>query len=153
MSYFNNKPKKMKGLIGIILLLSCTIEGYTQKVSTPEDKPTHFIFSIYFGGGSFYIDEGQIQDFKDWLNQFPTLEGYEISVHGHTDNIGSKSYNDWLSQMRTEGVIELLAKHGFDVGAISIEDFGELNPIYDNSTHEGRLKNRRADVIIKPIVQ
>ncbi len=115
-----------------------------------EDAPYH-IFSIYFGGGSYYIDNSQAQELNDWLDRFPHLEDYEISVHSHTDDIGSKEYNAWLSRNRSEAAIRKLMQRGILREQISIEDFGELNPIYDNSTWEGKLKNRRVDIILKPI--
>ena len=55
--------------------------------------------------------------------------------------------------MRCESAISELLKNALiRADQISIEEFGELNPIYDNSTWEGKLKNRRVDVIIKPVV-
>ena len=47
-----------------------------------------------------------------------------------------------------DDTIEIM-KLNIDRQSISIEDFGELNPVYDNSTLEGRLRNRRVDIIIK----
>lgn len=117
-----------------------------------EEDPGYYIYSIYFGGGSYYIDQEQAQGLVDWLNSIPDVETHAISVHSHTDNIGSKAYNDWLSQMRSESAIHQLLQQGIPEENISIEDFGELNPVYDNSTWEGKLKNRRVDIIIKPLI-
>ncbi|MCO6481018.1 MAG: OmpA family protein [Phaeodactylibacter sp.] len=119
-------------------------------LAAQEEAPYH-IFSIYFGGGSYYIDGQQSEDLSRWLRQFPNLEDYEISVHSHTDDIGSKEYNAWLSRNRSEAAIRKLMDNGVLPEQISVEDFGELNPVYDNSTWEGKLKNRRVDIILKPI--
>ena len=109
-----------------------------------------YIKSIYFGGGSYYIDGQQIKDLNEWLNGFPGLEGYNILIHSHTDNIGSLDYNERLSRMRSAAVIRVLEKRGLIPETISKEDFGELNPDYDNATWEGKLNNRRADIILIP---
>ena len=109
-----------------------------------------YIKSIFFGGGSYYIDGQQIKELNEWLDGFPGLEGYNILIHSHTDNIGSLEYNQRLSQMRSRAVIRVLEFRGLDPTTISKEDFGELNPVYDNSTWEGKLSNRRADVILIP---
>lgn len=106
--------------------------------------------SIFFGGGNYYIDQQQVLELNDWLDKFPGLEGYDILIHSHTDDIGSLEYNQWLSQMRTNSVIRELAKRGLVPETISKEDFGELNPVYDNETWEGKLKNRRSDIILIP---
>lgn len=69
-------------------------------------------------------------------------------MHSHTDNIGGKEYNEWLSEMRSDSVVEeLLTFEGIKNTAIEIKDFGLFNPVYDNSTFEGRRMNRRVDVI------
>ncbi|MCB0594033.1 MAG: OmpA family protein [Lewinellaceae bacterium] len=132
------------------ILTALLIAAFLPLCAQDEEAPYH-IFSIYFGGGSHYIDGQQAQELSQWLKQFPNLEDYDISVHSHTDDIGSKEYNDWLSRNRSEAAIRKLMENGVLPDQISIEDFGELNPVYDNSTWEGKLKNRRVDIILKPI--
>lgn len=134
------------------LFLLCAFLATSSILFAQAEEPPYYIHSIYFGGGSYYIDPNQAQELHDWLESIPNIENCEISVHGHTDDIGGKEYNQWLSEMRTESTLQLLILKNIPRETISIEDFGELNPIYDNSTWEGKLKNRRVDVIIKPIV-
>lgn len=129
------------------LCISCSLTLFAQ-----EEEPPYYIFSIYFGGGSSYITPDQEQALYEWLDKIPNITHQDISVHSHTDDIGSKTYNEWLSRMRSEAAIDKLLKHGIREEQILIQDFGELNPVYDNSTWEGRLKNRRVDIIIRPFV-
>lgn len=109
------------------------------------------IKSIYFGGGSYYISQNQIQELKDFINSFPNIESYTITVHSHTDNIGTKEFNQMLSEMRSYTSIQKLLQLKVPRNIISINDFGEFNPIYDNSTLNGRLMNRRVDIILWPL--
>ncbi len=133
----------------LCFLLGVAVAGFAQE----EEKQDYYIYSIYFGGGNFYISPDQKQGLSDFLDDIPDIDQHEISVHGHTDNIGGKEYNQWLSEMRCDAAIfELLKKALIREEQISIEEFGELNPVYDNSTWEGRLKNRRVDVIIRPVI-
>ena len=111
---------------------------------------TQNIKSIYFGGGSYYIDQQQIQELHEFLEGIDGLEQYTIIVHSHTDNIGSLEYNQWLSNMRSNATIRALKGWGIPPEIISTDNFGELNPVYDNSTWDGKLRNRRADVILIP---
>ena len=141
----NSRPMRNLSILCIILFVSLKLQAQQ------ETQPEYYIFSIYFGGGSYYVTPDQEQELYKWLDNIPAVEQHQISVHSHTDNIGSKQYNDWLSQMRSDAAIEKLIDHGIPPDRITIEDFGELNPVYDNSTWEGKLKNRRVDVIIKPI--
>jgi outer membrane protein OmpA-like peptidoglycan-associated protein len=109
-------------------------------------------FSIYFGGGSYFIDNEQSMKLKDFLRQFESFDEYNVSIHSHTDNIGGKEYNQWLSQMRSNAALQELIFNDVPEVIISIQDFGSFNPVYDNSTWMGRLKNRRVDIIFWPIV-
>jgi OOP family OmpA-OmpF porin len=133
----------------LVFLICCFVPMLLM--AQDQGEPV-YIHSIYFGGGDYRIDSGQIQDLHDFIDAIPNLGEYEISVHGYTDDIGGIEYNQWLSGMRSEMVIRQLMFKNIPREVIAIKDFGELNPIYDNSTWEGKLKNRRCDVILKKIV-
>ena len=114
------------------------------------DSTLH-IKSIYFGGGNYYIDGEQVEELYEWLNGFERIEQYEIIIQSHTDNIGSVLFNQRLSEMRSTAVWQKLIEYAIQPEALEIKDFGEHLPTYNNDSHLGRLKNRRADVIIKPL--
>ena len=137
----------MKNTLTILL---CFLIGTSLSAQT-KGEPV-YIQSIFFGGGDYRIDQRQKQDLADFLESIPNIEEYEISVHGHTDDIGGVEYNQWLSEMRSEMVIRQVVLKNISRESIGIKDFGELNPIYDNNTWEGKLKNRRADIVLKKIV-
>ncbi|MGB0865414.1 MAG: OmpA family protein [Granulosicoccaceae bacterium] len=71
----------------------------------------------------------------------------QIMVIGHTDSVGSKSYNQMLSERRAISVRDYMATKlaAMDIKA---EGRGEEEPIADNATAEGRAKNRRVEVIV-----
>lgn len=109
--------------------------------------------SIYFGGGSYYVDDVQISELLNWLDSIPNLlTKYEIHLISHTDPIGGKAYNEWLSEMRSTAVKEVLLNHHIPENKISIKDWGLDNPVYSNSSRRGMSLNRRVDVILYPIV-
>ena len=120
--------------------------------SAQEEPQAYILKSIYFGGGSFYIDDEQFFELKHLVDSIPDLKDYTITVHSHTDNIGGAEYNEWLSEMRSRAAIESLLNLDFKMNQIEIRDFGQFNPVYDNSSWEGRLRNRRVDIIFWPVV-
>ena len=120
-----------------------------ERVLTIQDPD--LMKSIFFGGGSWYIDEVQQQDLKQFLEGFEDLSKYQITIHGHTDNIGSIEYNKWLSRMRSQSVFELLLLNNVPLDQITIESFGLKNPLYDNKSFSGKRMNRRVDVVLWPI--
>ncbi len=133
--------------IFILVLLS----GEYAMAQAKKDVTQYLIRSLYFGGGSYYVDDEQVADLYNFLDSIPDLRAYTISIHSHTDNIGGKAYNEWLSQMRSRSAIALLLNKAVPRQSIAIKDFGELNPIFDNGYLEGRQKNRRVDIILWPI--
>ena len=75
-----------------------------------------------------------------------TMQIDKVSAVGHTDSIGSEAYNDKLSKARAEAVKSYLVKQGIDANKVQASGMGELQPVADNATKEGRAKNRRVDV-------
>ena len=135
----------MKRITCLFCLVFFLFKSHAQQTQDPS-----LIKSIYFGGGSYYIDYQQIKELNEWLDSIDGLEQYDIIIHSHTDNIGSLEYNQQLSELRSEAVLRQLLRRGIPKETISIEDFGETNPVFDNSTLEGKLNNRRVDVFLKP---
>lgn len=75
------------------------------------------------------------------------LKSYCFVVEGHTDNIGGDGYNMRLSQRRAQSVVNYLKEH-FHIEADRLQStgYGKTQPIADNSTEDGRAKNRRVQV-------
>lgn len=109
--------------------------------------------SIYFGGGSYDIDEAQAHELYQWLDSIPNLlDKFDIQLISHTDPIGGKEFNEWLSRMRSDAVLQLLIKKQIPRSRISIKDWNFDNPVYNNNNYSGMQMNRRVDVILYPVV-
>jgi outer membrane protein OmpA-like peptidoglycan-associated protein len=80
------------------------------------------------------------------LNQFGEMK---ILIEGHTDNIGSDEYNLGLSGRRANAVYDFLVSQDVDESRMSWEGYGESRPVADNTTDEGRQRNRRVDLVIQ----
>jgi outer membrane protein OmpA-like peptidoglycan-associated protein len=129
-----------------VFILLFTIIGYGQQ----HDELRK---SIYFGGGSYEIDDEQIEILSLWLDSIPNLlEKYQIQVISHTDPIGGKEFNEWLSKMRSRSVYQLLIKKDIPEQFITVKDWGLYNPVYSNQSFRGMRMNRRVDVILYPLV-
>lgn len=72
-----------------------------------------------------------------------------IAVEGHTDSVGSVSYNKDLSVRRAESVAGELRRDGVGGGQMHVTGFGEGSPIATNNTDAGRARNRRVEVIVE----
>lgn len=79
------------------------------------------------------------------LKDNPTLS---VTISGYTDNIGKPEDNLLLSTNRAKAIVDYLAGKGIEKSRLQYEGLGESSPIADNSTEEGRARNRRTTFTI-----
>ncbi|MBC3373932.1 OmpA family protein [Pseudomonas sp. SWRI92] len=72
-----------------------------------------------------------------------------IRVVGHTDSVGTDTYNEGLSERRAGSVVEYLLTQGLAPDKLTSEGKGESEPVADNETDEGRAQNRRVELHIQ----
>ncbi|MGA8185927.1 MAG: OmpA family protein [Terriglobia bacterium] len=85
-----------------------------------------------------------------------TLKGYQIYVYGYTDDIGTREYNQKLSERRAQSVYDYLVKSGLDPNIMTTRGFGEADPLVPGDSAKARAINRRVEIglvdsTIKPI--
>jgi len=110
------------------------------------------------GNVTFGSDSSDIKgSFYDVLNSVAlVLNEFDktlVEVAGHTDNTGSKEYNQSLSERRAASVSAYLRTRSVDADRLIIIGGGELYPIADNSTASGRQQNRRVEITIVPVTK
>ncbi len=76
-----------------------------------------------------------------------------VHVLGHTDDQGSAAFNQQLSERRANAVAGALTAAGVDPSRIRTEGRGESDPDASNATAEGRSRNRRVEIFLKPVVE
>ena len=70
----------------------------------------------------------------------------KITLKGHTDSTNTEAYNLEISQRLAQAVMVRLIEHGLDASRLKAKGYGESRPVPDNSTEEGRVLNRRAEI-------
>jgi OOP family OmpA-OmpF porin len=106
---------------------------------------------IVLRGVNFAFDSAEIDPASsvvldaaaDQLKECPDVN---VSVQGHTDSVGSESYNQQLSERRAEGVRSDLVEGGVSASRLTAVGFGESQPVASNDTEEGRALNRRVEL-------
>jgi len=88
----------------------------------------------------------EINRFYELMTQNPDLK---FEVQGHTDNTGTVAGNQKLSEQRAQAIVNKLVEMGIDASRLSAKGMGQSAPLADNSTDEGRAKNRRVEFIKK----
>ena len=75
-------------------------------------------------------------------------DDYELLIAGHTDDTGSDSYNQTLSERRASSASDFLSTQGIPSRQIRVQGLGEIEPVAPNSTPAGQDANRRVEVAI-----
>ena len=107
--------------------------------------PNVIVLHAKFDNNSAVVKEESfdlIQKYADFLNKYPA---YSSKIVGHTSSTGKASYNLSLSQKRAKAVETMLIEKGVPASRLSSHGEGEVNPIADNTTKEGRAQNRRIE--------
>ena len=86
-----------------------------------------------------------LQKFAETLNQYPDTD---VLIVGHTDNVGSASFNQNLSENRSGAVTSYLKLLGINSGRLKLEGKGETQPVASNETEDSRTQNRRVEIAI-----
>jgi outer membrane protein OmpA-like peptidoglycan-associated protein len=117
---------------------------YLSDSSVPVGDNTWFDFDrLLFDSGKATLQpasEEQLTNIAAILKAYPQVK---IRIGGYTDNTGDADANLRLSEERADNVMAELVRLGIDPARVSAKGYGAENPIADNSTEEGRQKNRR----------
>lgn len=103
---------------------------------------------VYFDTEKYNINAKSQETLNKLAGIFKEYPNTNILVEGHTDNTGSDSYNLTLSKNRAQAVTNYMVTSGLSKGRFDTKWYGEAQPKYDNTTAEGRAKNRRVELAI-----
>ena len=128
------------------------IEG--AKVETVTDANNLKAIKVTFESGILFStgkselnaqSKNALTKFAESLKNTPETD---ISIFGHTDNTGSREFNEKLSVDRANSVVNFLSQNGVKKERTTIKGMAWDEPVGDNSTAEGRAQNRRVEVFI-----
>lgn len=103
---------------------------------------------VFFDTEKYNINSKSADALDRLANIFKEYPNSNILIEGHTDSTGADAYNLTLSKNRAQAVTDYLRNKGISSGRMDTKWYGENQPKYDNSTVEGRAKNRRVELAI-----
>jgi OOP family OmpA-OmpF porin len=111
-----------------------------------EKEMKNFKFqAIYFDHDKTEIKQEFHAYLKEMIRVVNGHSDLRIQITGHTDNVGSNSYNEDLSRRRAKSIEDFFKANGLELKKLKIDFKGESEPIDNNQTEEGKRKNRRVD--------
>ncbi len=121
--------------------------AFIEDKNKPVDKTSWFSFDrLDFETGSATLKPTSAEQLKNIAEIMKAYPKVALKLGGYTDNTGNADANLKLSQKRAESTMQELVKSGVDAKRLQAEGYGEKYPVADNSTEEGRAKNRRIDL-------
>ncbi len=104
---------------------------------------------LFFDTNSAKLSKPAKQSLEKIAQLLKTTDSKHVRVRGHTDSTGDETYNQQLSEKRAERVAEFLIDSAdLNPDGISFDGKGAKDPVAENSTAEGRTKNRRVEIIL-----
>jgi OOP family OmpA-OmpF porin len=135
------------------------VDGLDKCPDTPKgdkvDKDGCTLLStIILNGVNFDNDSAALRaeatailnDAAATLKRYPSLK---IEVAGHTDSHADDAYNQRLSEQRARTVLDYFVANGIAADRLAAKGYGESQPVADNTTEEGRFRNRRVELRIQ----
>jgi outer membrane protein OmpA-like peptidoglycan-associated protein len=110
-----------------------------------ETGATIVLNNIFFDFDRSALKEDSYPELKRVIEFMTNNSGVEIEIAGHTDSIGSTTYNEGLSNRRAKAVFDYLIENGIASDRVVSRGFGESKPVASNDTPEGREQNRRVE--------
>ncbi|MFT6467929.1 MAG: outer membrane protein OmpA-like peptidoglycan-associated protein [Oleispira sp.] len=113
-----------------------------------DGKLGDLIASIQFEVNSASLTEASKTSLSEIVNMLKVYPAVKVDVQAHSDNTGSARYNKTLSQKRAESVVDYLRQKNITGSRLTAEGFGEERPVAENTTKDGRAKNRRVEFVL-----
>jgi len=125
-------------------------EGYQElrmdfklsRIKVGERVELHNIFFDFNSDSLKPESESELMRVVKLLNEYPDMH---IEIQGHADSLGTEAYNLALSERRATAVLRWLVDNGVSSGRLKAVGYGEVVPVADNISEEGRRKNRRTE--------
>jgi len=120
----------------------------TIEIESVDEGINTILQNVFFDTDSYEllpVSDTELTSLYDLLIKHSDIK---IEIGGHTDNTGTTARNLELSHKRAQAVVNHLVNKGIDPDRLSAKGYGDTMPVADNSTEEGRGKNRRTEFTV-----
>jgi outer membrane protein OmpA-like peptidoglycan-associated protein len=122
-----------------------------EEFAPPKEITIALDAAVLFDTGKSVLKPAARQTLHEAAERVKKFTDAPVSISGHTDNVGSDSSNQVLSEQRASAVQQyFVSQEGVPASRLTAKGFGESQPIADNGTEEGRARNRRVEIVISP---
>jgi len=154
-NFRDNARSKLKKLNGekaaaYYYLDQVSVVDYNSKYpfNELELNKTYVLENVLFPTDVFQLNNNSKKELDDLYASLKNNKNLFVTVQAHTDDVGSKYYNKSLSSKRARAVAKYLLAKGISKNRIRWAGFGGDQPVAENTSTEGKQKNRRAEFIV-----
>lgn len=104
--------------------------------------------NVQFDTGKAIIKKTSYKDIDELVDVMKKYPDLNVTIEGHTDNVGKPAGNKKLSQKRADAVKAYMVKSGIDSKRVTAKGYGMEKPIASNATKAGKAKNRRVEAAV-----
>jgi len=127
------------------------LEDALGKIAETRRTALGLVMNLGEDSLKFDFDKAEIRpENKELLSRIvgilSTSQDYTIEVGGHTDDVGSESYNQGLSERRAQAVRNYLVAAGIDPAILTVKGWGKSQPLVQGTSDAARAKNRRVEL-------
>lgn len=130
----------------IATAVSKAVEARKACSAAPVKVEIIALEGVYFDNDSATLRDVSVSKLDKAVATLKSRASIKVEVAAHTDSSGSDAYNMALSTRRAASVMNYLVAHGIDASRLTSKGYGESQPVADNTSKEGRAKNRRVEL-------
>ena len=142
--FFCEGDYKYRGYANVVLA-----KGAVPLYNRLETEGKIITYGITFDIGKATIKPQSLPEINRFYELMTKNPDLKFEVQGHTDNTGTVAGNQKLSEQRAQAIVNKLVEMGIAANRLSAKGMGQSAPLADNSTDEGRAKNRRVEFVKK----
>ena len=119
--------------------------GFTSApcLATLDQEPYR---TLYFESDASGLRADSLEELNRVIADLKANPTWRMLIEGHTDDSGDAATNQRLSLERAKAIRDLIVAGGIDGRRLAVQGYGETRPLTDNSTPEGRARNRRVEL-------
>jgi len=130
-----------------VLETEVILEIFGETLEAEPEPPVTFILNFELGGTQLTPESEAI--LKDILAEVARRNSPNVEVVGHTDRMGSASFNYTLALDRAEVLRDILVDNGLDPGLVEVSSHGEANPVVETEDEVSQPLNRRVEATVR----
>lgn len=117
----------------------------------PKEVTIALDAAVLFDTGKFELKPEAKHTLREAAGRVKKFQGAAVLISGHTDNVGKEAANQSLSEKRAAAVKDYFVNtESVPAARLTVKGFGKSQPVAENSSEQGRARNRRVEVVISP---